>query len=231
MVVRVVWDHVVRVRFSALRLTKETMKLIGGILLGVGLLVAGLWYLSGMDAADTTRLDLVATDWKQGADNPKLVLVEYADFECPACATYQPVLREIKETFKTELQFVYRQFPLPMHRNGMSASLASEAAGIQGKFWEMHDLLYAKQKEWSGKTSEDRGMFEKYATELGLDVEKFKQDINGDVARGAVERGLESGKALKVRGTPSFFLDGELLTNPGSAEEFKNLIRAKLEEQ
>ena len=205
------------------------MKLILGLVAGVGLLVGGLWYLSSMDAPDAKQLDLVEADWKQGAENPKLTLVEYADFECPACSAYQPVLKDIKETFKDDLRFVYRQFPLPMHKNGMGAALAAEAAGLQGKFWEMHDLLYAKQKEWGGKPTEDRTVFEKYAQELGLDMEKFKQDVNGDVAKGAVERGLESGKALNVRGTPTFFLDGEKLDNPANADAFKALIRSKLE--
>ncbi len=205
------------------------MKLILGVVLGVALLVGGLWYLSGMDAADTKQLDLVAADWKQGAVNPKLTLVEYADFECPACAAYQSVLKETKEAFKDDLQFVYRQFPLPMHRNALAAAKASEAAGLQGKFWEMHDLLYAKQKDWGGKTAEDSTLFEKYATELGLDMEKFKQDVTSDGVRAAVDRGLDTGKALKVRGTPTFFLNGELIKNPASAEEFKNLIRSKLE--
>lgn len=204
------------------------MKLILGLVVGVGLLVGGLWYLSGMDAPDAKQLDLVESDWKQGPENPKLTLVEYADFECPACAAYQPVLKDIKETFKNDLRFVYRQFPLPMHRNGMGASLASEAAGLQGKFWEMHDLLYAKQKEWGGKTTEDRAVFEQYASTLGLDIEKFKQDMSSDAVKGAVERGLESGKALNVRGTPTFFLNGEKLDNPGSAEAFKELLRSKL---
>jgi protein-disulfide isomerase len=204
------------------------MKLILGLVVGVGLLVGGLWYLSGMDAPDAKQLDLVESDWKQGPENPKLTLVEYADFECPACAAYQPVLKDIKETFKNDLRFVYRQFPLPMHRNGMAASLASEAAGLQGKFWEMHDLLYAKQKEWGGKTAEDRAVFEQYASTLGLDIEKFKQDMSSDAVKGAVERGLESGEALNVRGTPTFFLNGEKLDTPGSAEAFKELLRSKL---
>lgn len=205
------------------------MKLILGIVAGVGVLIAGLWYLSEMDAADPKLLEVAAEDWKQGAENPKLVLVEYADFECPACAAYQTVLKDIKTTFKDDLQFVYRQFPLPMHRNAIASALAAEAAGQQGKFWEMHDLIYAKQKEWAGKTTEDRTVFEKYATELDLDLEKFKQAMNGDRARTAIDQGLESGKSLGVRGTPTFFLNGEKIDNPANAEAFKELIRSKLE--
>ncbi len=207
------------------------MKLILGLVVGVGLLVAGLWYLSGMEAADPAVLQVAATDRKQGPESPKLVLIEYADFECPACAAYQPVLKEVKETYKDDLQFVYRHFPLPMHRNAIAAALASEAAGAQGKFWEMHDLLYAKQKEWGGKPAEDRGLFEKYATELGLDLERFKGDMASDATRAAVESGRESGSEANVRGTPTFFLNGEQLDNPANAQAFKDLIRAKLEEK
>lgn len=205
------------------------MKLILGIVGGIALLIGGLWYLSGMEAVDPAKLEVSATDWKQGPENPTVTVVEYADFECPACAAYQPVLQDIKTTFKDDLRFVYRQFPLPMHRNAVAAALASEAAGMQGKFWEMHDLLYAKQKEWSGKSAEDRGLFEKYAQELGLDMERFKQDMNSDRASQAVESGRDSGTALNVRGTPTFFLDGEEIDNPGNADAFKALIRSKLE--
>lgn len=205
------------------------MKLILGLVAGVGLLVAGLWYLSGMEEADPAKLEVAATDWTQGKADARLTLVEYADFECPACAAYQPVLKEVKEAYKDDLRFVYRHFPLPMHRNAMAAALASEAAGKQGKFWEMHDLLYAKQKEWGGKTAEDRGLFEQYAADLGLDAERFKQDMASDPVRAIVDSGRDSGTELKVRGTPTFFLNGEQLDNPGSAQEFKDLIRAKLE--
>ncbi len=205
------------------------MKLILGLVVGVGLLIAGLWYLSSMEAPDTAKLDIAADEWQQGPSDAKVTLVEYADFECPACAAYHPVLKEVKEAFKNELRFVYRHFPLPMHRNAVAASLAAEAAGKQGKFWEMSDLLYAKQKEWDKKTSEDRGMFEKYATELGLNLEQFKTDMQNDELRKKIEAQRSSGDDLNVRGTPSFFLNGESITNPSNAEAFKNLIRAKLE--
>lgn len=205
------------------------MKLILGIFVGVGLLVVGLWYLSGMDEADPTQLEVSVSDWQQGPSTPKLTLVEYADFECPACSAYQPVLKEVKETFKEELRFVYRSFPLPMHRNAVASALAAEAAGKQGKFWEMHDLLYAKQKEWGGKPTEDRAQFEKYATELGLNVEQFKQDMEGDELRAKIDASKQSGEDLHVNGTPTFFLDGELLKNPSSAQAFKDLIRSKLD--
>ncbi len=205
------------------------MKLILGLVAGVGLLVAGLWYLSGMEEVDPTLLTVTANDWQQGPADAKVTLVEYADFECPACAAYQPVLKEVKETYKDGLRFVYRHFPLPMHRNAVAASLASEAAGKQGKFWEMHDLLYKKQKEWGSKTAEDRSMFEKYATELGLNLDQFKTDIMSDEVRDKVEEQKSSGEDLNVRGTPTFFLNGEQITNPNNAEAFKDLIRSKME--
>lgn len=205
------------------------MKLILGLFAGVGLLVVGLWYLSSMDEADTTKLAVAANDWQQGPTTPKLTLVEYADFECPACAAYQPVLKDVKETFKDDLLFVYRSFPLPMHRNAVASALAAEAAGKQGKFWEMHDLLYAKQKEWGGKPTEDRGQFESYATELGLSLDQFKQDMESSELQGKVDASKQSGEDLHVNGTPTFFLDGELLKNPSNAQAFKDLIRSKLE--
>lgn len=205
------------------------MKLILGLVAGVGLLVAGLWYLSGMEEADPTILEVKESEWQQGPSEAKVTLVEYADFECPACAAYQPVLKDVKNIFKDELRFVYRSFPLSMHRNAFASALAAEAAGKQGKFWEMHDLLYAKQKEWSGKTAEDRGLFEKYATELGLNLDQFKADVASDELRTKVEEQKASGEDLNVRGTPTFFLNGEQLDNPNNAQAFKDLIRSKIE--
>ncbi len=207
----------------------KIMKLILGLVAGVGLLVAGLWYLSGMEEADPTILEVKESEWQQGPSEAKVTLVEYADFECPACAAYQPVLKDVKNIFKDELRFVYRSFPLSMHRNAFASALAAEAAGKQGKFWEMHDLLYAKQKEWSGKTAEDRGLFEKYATELGLNLDQFKADVASDELRTKVEEQKASGEDLNVRGTPTFFLNGEQLDNPNNAQAFKDLIRSKIE--
>ena len=205
------------------------MKLILGIVVGVGLLIGGLWYLSGMEEADPTALELKGDDWQQGPSDAKLTLVEYADFECPACAAYQSVLKDVKATFKDDLRFVYRHFPLPMHKNAVAAALAAEAAGKQGKFWEMHDLLYAKQKEWSGKPSEDRAMFEQYANTLGLNLDQFKADMKNDELRARVNQMKQSGEDLNVRGTPTFFLNGEPIDNPSGLEPFKTLIRSKLE--
>lgn len=205
------------------------MKLILGLVVGVGLLVAGLWYLSSMEEVDPTLLTVGTEDWQQGPSDAKVTLVEYADFECPACAAYQSVLKEVKATYKDDLRFVYRSFPLPMHRNAVAAALAAEAAGKQGKFWEMNELLYSKQKEWSGKTTEDRGMFEKYATELGLNMDQFKADMASDELRDKVEQQKSSGEDLNVRGTPTFFLNGEQITNPNNAQAFKDLIRSKIE--
>lgn len=205
------------------------MKLILGLVVGVGLLVGGLWYLSSMEEVDPAKLEVKAEEWQQGSVDAKVTLVEYADFECPACAAYQSVLKDVKETFKDDFRFVYRHFPLPMHRNAVAASLAAEAAGKQGKFWEMYDLLYKKQKEWGSKTAEDRGMFEKYATELSLNLDQFKTDMTSDELRDKVEAQKSSGEDLNVRGTPTFFLNGEQITNPNNAEAFKDLIRSKIE--
>lgn len=205
------------------------MKLILGIVAGVGLLVAGLWYLSGMDAPDVAKLQVTDADWTQGKPDAKLTLIEYADFECPACGAYQPVLKQVKEAFKDDLRFVYRQFPLTMHKNALAAALAAEAAGKQGKFWEMHDLLFAKQKDWGGKSVEDASVFEGMAQELGLNLEQFKSDVKSDATRQAVERGMDSGQSLHLRGTPTFFLNGKQIDNPASVDAFKALLQSKLD--
>jgi protein-disulfide isomerase len=130
--------------------------------------------------------------------------------------------------FGDRVTFVTRYFPLSGHRNGLSSALAVEAAGRQGKFNEMHDLLYAKQKEWSEKQVATPQVFEAYAAELGLDMEKFKADVASEDVMARVMRDKNAGTALGIPGTPSFFLDGKKIENPQSVEEFRAALEAAI---
>lgn len=171
------------------------------------------------DAA--TILAVSADDHVKGAADGKAVLVEYLDFECPACASYVPVVAQLEQEYGDRVTFVARYFPLSGHRNGLASALAVEAAGKQGKYAEMFDLLYAKQKEWGSKQIETPQVFEAYATELGLDIEQFKADVASEEVMARVMRDKNAGQALGINGTPSFFLNGAKLENPGSLEAFR----------
>jgi protein-disulfide isomerase len=174
-------------------------------------------------------LKVVSDDYKKGAVNPKVVLVEYLDFECEACGAYFPVVKELEKAFPEDLQIIIRYFPLPGHRNGMTAALAAEAAGKQDKFLEMHDLLFAEQKKWGEKAVPTPKVFETFAEQLGLDMEKFRADVASPEVKARVERDMASGIELGNTGTPSFYLNGERLKNPGGLEAFKARIQTEID--
>ncbi|MDO8430118.1 MAG: thioredoxin domain-containing protein [bacterium] len=164
-----------------------------------------------------------ATDQSKGNKESLVVLAEYSDFQCPACATYYPVVEKIIEEFGDKIQFVYRHFPLPQHQQAKLAAYAAEAAGRQGKFWEMHDLIFGGQKDWAGN-KDSQEIFENYAKALKLDLEKFKQDLDSEEIKEKVNNDYKSGLNSGVNSTPTFFLNGKQLQNPRSYEEFQNII-------
>lgn len=178
--------------------------------------------------APSEALTIAPDDYIKGTVGAPVTLVEYVDFECEACAAFFPLVKQLETDFDGKLQIVIRYFPLPGHRNGMTAALAVEAAGQQGKFFEMHDLLYTEQKKWGEKPNPTPEVFEAYAQQLGLDMERFKASVESPETKARVERDIESGKALGNRGTPSFYLNGKKL-EPNSYEEFKKAIQTEIE--
>lgn len=164
----------------------------------------------------------------KGSASSTVVLMEYSDFQCPACRSYYPVLREIMQQYGDRMAFVYRHFPLiTIHPNAEFAARAAEAAKKQGKFWEMYDLLFEKQNEWAN-SSNVAPIFESYATLIGISVEQFKTDwVSADVKNFVRSQRLHSVK-VGLQGTPTFYLNGRKIQNPGSIEEFKSLIEAAL---
>jgi len=175
-------------------------------------------YLGGtVKAADNN-------DWIKGIPlkDAKVILIEYSDFQCPACAAYYSMVKQIGKEFKN-VSVVYRHFPLSQHANARPAAQAAEAAGKQGKFWEMHDMLFENQTIWSGLTSADE-TFNTYARTLGLDVEKFKTDFNSAEIKTKIEADYQSG-ADQIDGTPTFFLNDKKLQNPKNYDEFRSIIQ------
>ncbi len=162
------------------------------------------------------------------ADAP-LTLIEYSDFECPSCAFFFPLVSELVEEFEEDLRFVYRHFPLSFANSELSARTA-EAAGNQGKFFEMHDLLFNTQSDWSGRNA--RNEFVSYAEELDLDIQQFQSDLNAQETRLKIQEDRNSGTALNVSGTPTFFLNGERLNleDMQTYEDLRRIIIEALEE-
>ena len=161
---------------------------------------------------------------KGGNFSSPVTIIEYSDFQCPACAAYYPITKKIFETNGAKVQFVYRYFPLEsIHANALPASQAAEAAGKQNKFWEMHDLLFERQKEWSNEKS-PRDIFARYAGELRLNTGNFIADFENPATKDRIQKDYQSGTRARIEGTPTFFINGAKIDNPRSYDEFQKLI-------
>jgi protein-disulfide isomerase len=154
-----------------------------------------------------------AVDHFQGNAKAKNVFIEYADFQCPACASYSTMLKDLTTTFPDTV-FVYRYFPLEqIHPNAVESALAAEAAGTQGKYWEMHNILFQKQTEWEG-ISDPLNTFAQYAQSVGVaNIDQFKSDITNQKNKDIIQNENNQALGLSLPGTPTFFFNGHLLQN------------------
>jgi protein-disulfide isomerase len=204
---------------------------IGIIGLSLLVLIGGVLLVSSKDqgtpidpATLQQELSITESDWSKGPQDAPATLVEYSDLQCPACASYHPILTLLNEEFGDQLRFVYRHYPIrQIHPNAEDAARAAEAAGRQGKFWEMHDLLFENQDDWANE-SDPSGIFEEYAKGIDLDLEQYRTDIESDEVREAINADYQSGLRLGVNATPTFFFNGQVIQNPRNYEEFKSLI-------
>lgn len=166
------------------------------------------------------------SDWTKGAaeGSASATLIEYSDFQCPACKVYQPLLGQVLSAFPEKLRFVYRHFPLrTTHKNAQHAAQAAEAAGKQGKFWQMHDMLFDKQDSWS-KLPSVKDTFIEYAGVLELDKDKFRSDIDLAEIAQKIDTDLSGGEASGVDATPTFYLNGQKVENIKGLEDFKKRV-------
>ncbi len=208
---------------------KRWTKRFAIILLIAGSIGGIFWYGATRPTVPTSALLTVAEDdWIKGNKEAAVTVVEYLDFECEACGAYYPVVKRLSEEFKNEVRFVNRYFPLPGHKNSQTSARAVEAAGKQGKYWEMHDIVFENQNSWGEKQAPTPTVFEGYAEKLGLDMTKFKTDVASEEVKNRIERDKNSGEKLGIQGTPTFFLNGEKIQNPRGYEDFKILIEAAI---
>lgn len=174
---------------------------------------------------------LKSVRWGKGYAESKVLITEFSDFQCPACGAYYPIVKKIAEDFGDRVRFSYRNFPLQeLHKNALAASKASEAAGLQGKFWEMHDMIFENQAQWSDSSDAD-GIFNTYAGVIGLNIARFKSDFESASVSDKVSADYALGVSLGVNSTPTFFVNNiKLDRNPRSYEEFKSIIEKFLAE-
>jgi protein-disulfide isomerase len=142
----------------------------------------------------------------RGNPDAPVTLEEFADFQCPPCSQFAGFAEELLREYDSRVRVVFRNFPLPGHEHAREAALAAEAAGFQGKFWEMHDTLYREQQIWSN-ASNARGLFESYAGTIGLNVEQFKKDMDSDKARERVDSDHALADFLGIKVTPTLFIN------------------------
>lgn len=215
--------------------------IIGGITI---IVLAGILFLGGKKTQETAveaepiEVDsntLVKEDsYKLSSDTATVTIVEFLDFQCEACRAAHPVFKKITEEYKGNVNFVIRYFPLSGHYNSKIAVKAAESAGEQGKFWEMHDILFEKQEEWGNEqkrlnTEQTVGFFVSYAETLGLDTVKFKESVQSTKFDEKINRDLAEATSLKINSTPTYFINGQRFNSVPKYEQLKKEIEDRLE--
>jgi protein-disulfide isomerase len=198
---------------------------------------------SGKSGIDVSKVDAFAiqtankqdgniADHVFGKADSKVTLIEYGDYQCPACGSVHVTIRDITEQYKDKLRFVFRNFPLTaIHPNGKAAAAVVEAAGLQGKFWEMHNKVYESQSSWSDLSISDRGnFFDGYAKGLGLKVSTFQTDTASKSVEDKIAYDTALGNKVGVDATPTFYLNKTKLeiSMTSSKEKMKEVIDAAL---
>lgn len=196
----------------------------------MALLVVGfgtIIYFNRQDAPEAGEVSSYIT----GEGTSGVTLIEYADFQCPACGQYFPVVDSVKEIYGDEISFQFRHFPLiGSFPNSMSAHRAAEAAGLQGQFFEMHDLIFENQQSWS-QADNPAQIFEGYAAQLELDMDQYRTDVGSSEVLATINADRERADEKDVTGTPTFFINEELIENPQDATEFFAVIDEYIERE
>lgn len=161
------------------------------------------------------------------ASNAKVILIEYADFQCPACSALAPFVKQLNKEFGNNLLIVYRFFSLNGHQNSMPSAQAAFAAYKQNKFWEMSGLIYQNQDSWINAGNAQR-IFTDYAKKLNLNIDQFTNDYNAASTKKVINDDYNEGLSIGITYVPSFFVNGKLIQNPQNYEEFKQIIQNEI---
>lgn len=214
-------------------------KVIAGIVLATLLILGGGIWLANKSGSGAGTLGSAVSDVAKllredrptiGPTDARVTIVEFADFQCPACGAAHPVLKRLVEAYPQDIKLVFRHFPLTeLHQNALAVAEAAEAARVQGKFWEMYDQLFAEQSAWEDLSSDEAlRSFEQYAQTLGLDVERFKREVSEHTHQARAQEDRADGTSLGVRGTPTFFINNKLYTGQVTFNALKTIIDAEL---
>jgi protein-disulfide isomerase len=202
-------------------------KLLTAVLV-IAVIVASFWLgsvwdnkASGIKPAGVSK---AGEDPSIGAKDAKVEMVIYSDFQCPYCSRVVPTIKQIEEEYKDSVRIVFRNFPLSFHDMAQKAAEAGECANVQGKFWEMHDMIYSNQNALRVAD------LKSYAQKLGLDQAEFDSCLDNSDMKAEVERDFQSGASAGVQGTPAFIINGEHISGALPFEKFKEIIDKKLAE-
>jgi protein-disulfide isomerase len=210
-------------------------KILGGLIIGALVLGWLLFYLTG-NSSNTNQTKTLLVDrpsaYYKGNKDAKVTITEFADFQCPACRLAQPTVNKLLADYPNNIKFVFRHFPLPNHPLAQISAEAAEAAGAQGNFWEMHDLLYYRQIEWGDLSknlteAQAKDLFKTYAQSLSLDTTKFTNDLNNSAYKSLIDQDYNQGIASGVDATPKFFVNNKVIATP-NYDDIKKAIDAAL---
>jgi protein-disulfide isomerase len=195
-------------------MNKETNKIVWIAIIAIVIIGGGFWAYSAQQPATPgttvdTKLLMNANSHStdQGTRTYPVTIVEFGDYECPACGYAEPIIEKILAN-DPEVRLVFRNFPLQQHPFALLAAEAAEAAGAQGKFWEMHNAIYANQDVWTTMQT-PLDAFTEIAKKLGLDINKFTQDVNSKKYADVIQKDQADGNALLVNSTPTFYINGK----------------------
>ena len=205
---------------------------IGAAIVAVAVVVLLVFAPGDDDPAPATEAtgggaELVREDSPQaGPPDAPVTLVEFLDPECESCGAMYPIVEQIREDYGDRINFVVRYFPL--HFNSVLAASAMEAAGRQDRYWDMYSLLFRRQLEWGEQQTSQRDLFVTYASELGLDIDTFTADLDDPAIQAKVERDQRDGVAFGVEGTPTFFINGQMVGSMMTEDMLRDRIEAEL---
>jgi protein-disulfide isomerase len=170
---------------------------------------------------------IVNGSYLPASSSATVTLVEFGDYECPACGEYNPIVKQALTDYVGKITYIFRNYPLAQHANAQISSDAVEAAGLQGKYWQMHDKVYDTQNDWIN-LSDPTSIFAGYAKDLGLNVDQFTKDLSSSTIKNIVQNDLNDGNTIGITETPTFYLNGQKMTLTGTYDQFKSLIDSAL---
>ncbi len=199
-----------------------------GILASIIIIFGAIFFFTSQNnnKSGSTSSSTQPTNHIEGGGSTGVTLVEYGDFECPYCEEYYPIVKQVVADEYSKITFQFRNFPLTsIHPNAFAGARAAEAAGLMGKYWQMHDALYnsSNWRQWSTATNPDP-YFYQYAQQLGLNVSQFKTYFASNQVNNMIQADMAAGNKLNIQGTPTFYLDGKQIQVGPSVSQFETLI-------